>query len=234
MENWLTIVVGVYLAGMVLYGHYKGFIRLAVSVVALIATLVIVNLAMPVVTNYLKDNEVVYNLFENGMKKAVGVTDNAESFGPSEQRVIIENLNLPDQIKDALLENNNNEVYSLLGVEKFADYIIRYLSNKIINIVCFAVLFVVVSIVIHVIMRWLDLVARLPILSGMNKIAGALLGGAEALLILWILCLILPAFASTQFGLEVMAQIGSSVFLTFLYNNNFLNIMLLSALHGLL
>lgn len=234
MENWLTIVVGVYLAGMVLYGHYKGFIRLAVSVVALIATLVIVNMAMPVVTNYLKDNEVVYNLFENSMKKAVGVTGPGDGFSPSEQRVIIENLNLPDQIKESLLENNNNEVYRLLGVDKFADYIIRYLSNKVINIVCFAVLFAVVSIVIHIIMRWLDLMARLPIINGMNKIAGAILGGAEALLVIWIICLVLPAFASTQFGIEVMAQIGSSKFLSFLYHNNFLNIMFLSAVHGLL
>ena len=30
-ENWLFVVVAVYLVSMVLYGHYRGFVRLAVS-----------------------------------------------------------------------------------------------------------------------------------------------------------------------------------------------------------
>ena len=47
MKNWLEIVVGVYLLGMILYGHYRGFIRMAVSMVALIATFAIVRIAMP-------------------------------------------------------------------------------------------------------------------------------------------------------------------------------------------
>ena len=32
--NWLEIAAAVYLLGMVLYGHHKGFIRLAVSAAA--------------------------------------------------------------------------------------------------------------------------------------------------------------------------------------------------------
>ena len=37
MDNWLEIVVGIYLLGMILYGHYKGFLRLAVSMAALVS-----------------------------------------------------------------------------------------------------------------------------------------------------------------------------------------------------
>ncbi len=50
MENWLSIAVAVYLIGMVLYGHYKGFIKLAVSAVALIITFATIHVAMPQVT----------------------------------------------------------------------------------------------------------------------------------------------------------------------------------------
>ena len=32
-SHWLETAVAVYLIGMVLYGHYRGFIRLAVSLV---------------------------------------------------------------------------------------------------------------------------------------------------------------------------------------------------------
>ena len=38
-ENWLFVVVAVYLVSMVLYGHYRGFVRLAVSAVSLVLSL---------------------------------------------------------------------------------------------------------------------------------------------------------------------------------------------------
>ena len=41
-ENWLFVVVAVYLVSMVLYGHYRGFVRLAVSAVSLVLSLGVV------------------------------------------------------------------------------------------------------------------------------------------------------------------------------------------------
>ena len=49
MENWLSIAAGVYLLSMVLYGHYRGFIRLAVSMVALVAALAIVHVSLSLI-----------------------------------------------------------------------------------------------------------------------------------------------------------------------------------------
>ena len=47
MENWLEITVGLYLLAMVLYGHYRGFIRTAVSMTAVVVTFMIVQVVMP-------------------------------------------------------------------------------------------------------------------------------------------------------------------------------------------
>ena len=71
MENWLSIAVAVYLIGMVLYGHYKGFIKLAVSAVALIITFATIHVAMPQVTDFLKNNTKIYSSFEQSMKDAM-------------------------------------------------------------------------------------------------------------------------------------------------------------------
>ena len=43
----------------------------------------------------------------------------ADAAPPSVQRSIIEEMELPEQLKDALLENNNSEVYEALGVSSF-------------------------------------------------------------------------------------------------------------------
>ncbi len=222
-ENWLSIVVGIYLAGMVIYGHYRGFIRLAVSASALIITLVLVQIASPYVTNILKDNTKIYESFENGMLEAMGLDAVLDSQEPSGQRAAIESLDLPEQFKSALLENNNSEVYEMLGVETFTRYVGRYLADRIINIISFLILFVVIFAVLRIITIWLDLVARLPILSGMNKIAGAVLGGIEGLLFVWIAALFVTVFAATSGGRELLHQIESSVWLSFLYDHNLLN-----------
>ena len=61
-ENWLFVVVAVYLVSMVLYGHYRGFIRLAVSAVSLVLSLGVVHFGAPSVANLLRSNEVVYQM----------------------------------------------------------------------------------------------------------------------------------------------------------------------------
>lgn len=252
MENWLSIVVGVYLLSMVLYGHYRGFIRLVVSVAALIAALTIVHVSMPKVTEYLNENTTIRQTLTENMKKAAGLASsdtneseesnieeghpegsNTEEGLPAMQRLAIENMELPQSLKKALIENNNSEVYELLGVNAFADYVGSYLADLILNTVGSVILFAVVYLVIRLVVRWLDLIARLPILSGMNKLAGALLGGVEGILFLWILCLVVTACSGTSWGMILIRQIEASKWLTFLYENNLLNAVFLSMLHGI-
>lgn len=237
MENWLSIAAGVYLLSMVLYGHYRGFIRLAVSMVALIAALTIVHVSMPRVTEYLKENTTIQQALSDSMKEAagIGLSENGDGEdAPSIQRAVIENLNLPDNIKAALIENNNHEVYELLGVDAFADYIGNYLADMILNSVGFVLLFALVYLLIKLVVRWLDLIARLPILSGMNKIAGALLGGVQGLIFLWIFCLILMAGSGTSWGMALLDQVEASKWLSFLYEHNFLNAIVMGVIHGML
>ena len=242
MENWLSIAAGVYLLSMVLYGHYRGFIRLAVSMVALVAALAIVHVSMPKVTDYLKENTSIQQTLSNSMKQAAGIglpeetgdEEEKDEDVPSVQRTIIENLNLPQNVKSALIENNNHEVYEFLGVNAFADYIGNYLADMILNSVGFVLMFAIVYLLIKLVVRWLDLIARLPILSGMNKIAGALLGGVQGLIFLWILCLVLTACSGTSWGMTLIHQVEASKWLSFLYEHNFLNAIVLSVIHGML
>lgn len=230
MGNWLSIAVAVFLAVMVLFGHYKGFIRLAVSAVSLIATLFVVQTAMPHVTNYLKNSTGVYQFIVDGMKSVAGLDEDMVVEEPSAQRKIIEELELPKQLKDSLLENNNYEAYNVLGVNTFKDYISGYLANVILNIAGFLVMFVLVYAILHFITAWLDLVARLPILSGINKVAGALLGAVEGMFILWLLCLLVTMFAGTGLGRIIIMQIEASTWLTYIYEHNLLGNLVIMAI----
>lgn len=238
MENWLSVIVGVYLIGMVLYGHHRGFIRLVVSMLALVLSLTIVRVSLPAVTGYLKENTGLQQTISESMKKSIGLqaeegSDETTSEVPSVQRTVIEKLDLPQTMKNALIENNNSEMYQMLGVQAFTDYIGSYLANKILNSVGFVILFAAVYVAMKLIVGWLDIISRLPILSGINKIAGALMGGIQGLVFVWLACILITAFSGTSWGLMLSQQIEASKWLSYLYSHNFINLMVLGVLQGL-
>ncbi|NNJ33056.1 CvpA family protein [Bacteroides xylanolyticus] len=239
MENWLSVITGVYLLGMVLYGHHRGFIRLVVSIFAMILSLTVVRVSLPVVTTYLKENTTLQQTVSQNIVKAAGLAQEQSSSEeisdkPSAQRTIIENLNLPRTVKSALIENNNSEIYQMMGVQAFTDYVGNYLADTIINSAGFVLLFAAVYMASKLVIRWLDIIARLPIISGINKLAGAIAGGLEGLLFLWLACLLVTAFSGTEWGMMITRQIESSQWLSFLYSHNLLNLMVLGVLHGLI
>ena len=235
IDNWLSVGAGVFLVGMVLYGHYRGFLKQCVSLGALILTIVIVKMATPYMTGFIKDNPSIRQSAANVILNISGCEEPSqeETQLPSSQRLLIEGLNLPQSVKDALLENNNSEIYKMLGVDQFAEYISMYLADMLINAIASIVLFLAVYILIHLIVRWLDLIARLPILYGLNHIAGALMGLAQGLLFLWVAGFILNLFSATPLGKMLEEQVYASTWLTFLYRYNLINFVLGGIVRGI-
>ncbi len=234
-ENWLPVLVAVYLTGMVLYGHYRGFIRLAVSLTALIITLIAVKVALPYVTDFIQENTSISSAIGQEILETIGLGEEEDPQEPDllMQQQLIQQLNLPESIKEELINNNNHEIYQLFGVDALADYIAAYLSDMVIQAVCFTVLFIIIFVLIQIGVRWLDLIARLPVLYGINHLAGALLGGILGLLYFWIGCLALSIFAGTTPGVAIINQIEGCGWLSALYHNNLLGIFVLGIIRGI-
>lgn len=235
-EHWLSIGVGVFLLTMVLYGHYRGFLKMAVTMTALILSLIIVRVTMPYVTGLLDEDTVIRRTIGQGLLNMAGmeeVGETDETQLPVQQRQAIEKLKLPEQMKDMLLANNNNEIYKLLGVEKFLDYLGAYLANMVISVVGSVILFFIVFILLRILVKWLNLLAKLPVLSGINQIVGALLGGIQGLLIIWIAELIVKACSAAPWAQTILAQIDASLWLSFLDHNNIFNWLFVRILNGL-
>lgn len=234
-EFWLPIAVGVYLLFSILYGHYQGMLRKVVTLAALIASLIFVRTAMPYVTGFLKENTQIHQAIGQGLLNLAGIEDSQKDEKvqmPAQQRAIIENMKIPEQMKETLLENNNNEIYRLLGVDAFFDYMGTSLANMVLNIIGSVILFILSFVVIRILLCALDVVSHLPVLYGINQIAGAILGGVQGLLVVWMLGLVVNACASSAWAQQVIIQIDKSLWLSFLYHNNLINWILLRALKG--
>ena len=70
--RWLEVAVAAYLIGMMLYGHYRGFIRIAVSVMSLFITLFAVRVAIPQTAAWLEHNTALYETMKESALKASG------------------------------------------------------------------------------------------------------------------------------------------------------------------
>ena len=234
MEHWLPIAAAVFLIGMVLYGHHRGFLKQCVSVGALVLTICLVKIVTPTVTEFIENNPQIHSRAAEIILAASGWDElgEEEMQAPAYQRTVIEGLKLPQSIKDMLIENNNSEFYSILGVEQFTEYITACLADMVIHVVCSALIFVLSYVLIRILIRWLDLIARLPIICGLNQLAGAFLGLAQGLLILWIAGIILKFFEAAPMGQILEQQISASSWLAFLYQYNPLDFILSGFIRG--
>ena len=132
----------------------------------------------------------------------------------------IEAADLPDVFKNLLTENNNSEMYQRLGAETFAQYVGNFLSELILNILAFLCTFILITIVIRAIVFALDIVSNLPVLGILNRLAGAVIGTAGALVIVWTVFVVITLLYVTSVGKELYHMIETDVFLNALYQHN--------------
>ena len=88
--------------------------------------------------------------------------------------------------------------------------------------IAFVLAFIIIYLALKLILFSLDLIARLPVLHGINKTAGLLLGLAESLVFIWVFFLAITIFFTGKTGENLMGMVNDSLFLRFLYSNNYL------------
>ena len=97
MEHWLSVGAGIFLIGMMLYGHYRGFLRQCVSLGALLLTIILVKISAPYMTSFIRENPTVRQNAADFILEAAGwEAPSAEELQlPSAQRTAIEQMDLP-------------------------------------------------------------------------------------------------------------------------------------------
>lgn len=74
--NLLTIIVLLVLLFFILNGYRRGFIKTFISMVSLIVSIVLVSIATPYVTEFLKTQTPLYSMIEEKCQSAFGITGN--------------------------------------------------------------------------------------------------------------------------------------------------------------
>ena len=136
------------------------------------------------------------------------------------QVMAIENANLPEIFKEILMTNNNEEIYSDLGVQTFAQYVANYMTRLLINILAFLATFVLVTIILRAVVFALDIVSDLPMLGALNHLAGGVIGMGLALVVVWLMFIALTVLYMTSMGKGLYDTVMSNDILRMIYENN--------------
>ena len=231
MMNGLLIAVAViFLVGM-FWGYYKGFIKIVASLATTIATIALVGFLTPYVSDMvmkvvpmesLMQEKCIEILFPES-KETEEYTIPDEIEGSRDAQIsLIEQAKIPDLFRQSLLENNNEEIYESLGVTKFSEYVGSYLARLLANIISFLLVLVVVTIAVRIIVSALGIIGKLPVIGGINRLAGGVLGIGTGLIIVWVMFVVITLLYNTEIGEMCFSYIEESKFLTELYNNNIL------------
>lgn len=220
--NWLFILVLLILVGFGLQGRRVGFIKTVFSIFSIIIALLVSTAVSPVISKALQNNEKIYGSISKNIEKNIKF-DN-ELLSKSQQTEFLDNLKIPKSLVKLLKENNNEEMKNALnsGKNDFKGYVINYLTCLIINAISFIIIFIVLLILLFVISSILNIISKLPIINGLNKTAGLLVGVIQGLIIIWLLCILLTAISGTKSGQAMFEMINQSRFLSSIYDNNLL------------
>lgn len=233
--NWLTIAVILFLIVEALIGLKRGFVKMALSLFAVIIALVITS----AVGSYVKEMLNEYTSWQTNIQENIQssfdgyLEEQMDILEPQQENALLDQLPIPDVLTGILKENNNSSVYEKLGVDSLTSYVSSYLANMIMTAIAYVITFICVLILLKIVFHFLNLVTRIPGLRQLNSVAGGILALAQGLILLWVLCLVLTAFANTGWGIQAMEMVKESSFLSLIYNHNLLLQILLEIMMNL-
>lgn len=216
--NIADIVMIVFIISMLLFGIFKGFVKMIIDLVSSLAAFIAAIFLSKTIASVIQD----FPIFD-GMKKGIQefFTNNADLASKNVTQTV-EGINLPVFVKNYILKDFPDPAQAInAGAQELADRVFYLMLLAIVGIILF--------IVIRIAFYFLEMVFektfnKIRILDAINKIFGGIFGVANAILILYVVLAIAALLASRMPTL--MSYISDSAIVSKLYYNNLLMMLL--------
>jgi uncharacterized membrane protein required for colicin V production len=227
-----------------LIGLKRGLFKTLFGFLALILSIGVTYFASPYMTKAIIEyteiddriEERIYKKIETDTQKSVaqslkdaGVTKDLSKLTQEETKYILENdpdketqvkqidsLNLPDNIRSLFIENNNENMYNAIGVTGFYRYIARYTARLVVNVIALVGSFVLIRLVLFLISFIISrAMEEDPVLSGMDRLAGMVLGLGVGIVMVWVFMIIAGVAFGSEFdkmitGNEILQKVNDT------------------------
>ena len=217
----VTIAVIVFLLIFVIAGAVRGFLRVLLSATSLIITLILASVFAQPLAKFANDatsigTGVSNKIEEQTISVLTPLADNAQEA----ENNLINSLPLPSSMKEDLKYKYSISPAAQDGIEGFARSIASTLADLVLKILSFILLFIVIFLILKLIIRLSNMINHVPLLGGINRFFGAILGLGEGVIFLWIICIIIMMLSGRPAGAACEKVIRGSAFLNFIYEHN--------------
>lgn len=221
--SWLFWILLIVLAIFAIQGFRRGLVRTAVSMVFFIIVIAVTSWLNPYVGDFIREKTDWQEEIQQSCKEIFfqEIEEQAD-ISINSQMEFIDELPLPESMKEKLVENNNAEIYRQLAVENFADYLSGYVAYGIINGVAFVISFILTIIIVKMILYAVDILTELPVVGTFNRIGGMLIGLIQGILWIWVVFLVITLLCNTDVGTYLMGLVRGDPVLGWMYDRNYL------------
>lgn len=218
----VEIIIGIVLLVFIIVGWIQGFFKVALSMVAVIAGLIMSFYFTPQISSYLTKNTSLDESMTKGIFQYLNFSEENEQESRSNQITIIKELPFPKEIKKNILTNNNSEMYGAMNVNSIYEYIAKSLALIIINTFVFLSLLLISKIFFSTLGKSFEKMVELPVVRWVDKLGGTLVGAMKGMISIWIFFLIISITSATKWSAYMIEEISESIPLKLLYDHNVL------------
>ncbi len=211
MDTVIIAAVVCFLVLMAYNGYKKGFVRIATSMLALVAAIFLTSVLVAPVSAAVKNSTPIYGKITENVEKAFSDEDIKEATD-------ISKLDIPDKLKDIILESET--------AENLKKETVKTVSDMIFAACMYVVIFIVAHIIVIIVSKALDIVSRLPGINKLNHIGGMAVGLVYGVSYLWVACVVVTMCSSMEWARYTMDVINGNPLLLFIYEKNPLMLLL--------
>ncbi|MCI8402499.1 MAG: CvpA family protein [Lachnospiraceae bacterium] len=225
--NWLMMVTVAILMVGALLGYINGLIKTILNLVIGAVTLILVLILSPRVCTFLQEQTGLPDYV--GSRTEAVVREQVQEllaeqpgfvFDEAGQEALVEKLPFLPALKEAVSGSEQVQDFASQGTEYVITFISDAVAGQIIVLLAYFVTFVAVFLALRVVVFLLNILEHLPVIHGVNKLAGLVVGLAEGVIAVWILGTLLSVAGTTQLGQSAAQCIRESGFLTAIYGHN--------------
>ena len=231
LNAWGITIPGIIVLAILLFGlirgYLRGFIKEIFSVCCVILPLLIAWFAMPYAEGLVRENTPLYETVEEAVSDFIGDRLNTlPSGGISDPSAFFESLGLPKSLAESMEKNLPQQLQNAMNVNSLKSFVSGYLADTSVRAGAFVLAYIISGLILTLASVILNAVAHLPVLDGINRYAGALLGALKYLILFWILLLAITGLAATDVGQTLADWVRRDTILNWLDSNNALKPLL--------
>lgn len=212
-------------------GFLRGLLKEVAALLFIVVPIVSAIFLSPFLADFLQKNTKINSAIEQVLEDKIKLAMNQK-----EKELLSDEKNTNDELEKADEDSQLKKGSKLKSMEELSGYLsvfgqktkkkigssaVKEITEKMIRALAFIIIYFVLYLGIGILCFTLNIISRIPVLSGFNRFFGAMLGLGKGLLLVSVFLLILPVLYVKIKGIDViLKEIEKTAVLKQLYEKN--------------